>query len=172
VVLQQDFAVFVADNAGNPVKDVTISASAWALTYKKGTHGWVPRSGAALEPGIHAPQVSVTCPNEDIQRRGLYDRALDANGNGVLDPGVPLTVTVSGKTDAMGMATVSLRYPADRAQWNDVELTVSGTVAGTESHARTVFELAGMVSDYTAYDVAPPGDVSPYGKVASCSNPN
>jgi hypothetical protein len=161
-VLQQDFAVFVSDNAGNPVKDASISASAWVASYGKGsfaqdTTGWAQR-------------LLVKCPNEDVQRRGIYDRALDTNGNGILDPGVPLTITVSGKTDAMGLAMVSLRYLADRAYWNDVEVKVSGTVSGTETTPRSmVFTLAGIATDYNNKDVAPPGAISPYGTSSSCS---
>jgi hypothetical protein len=171
-VLQQDFAVFVSDNTGNPVKDVTISPSAWALTYIKGGYHWKSQTDTSLEPGIYAGAPTVICRNEDVQRRGVYDRALDTNGNGVLDPGVPLSVTVSGKTDAMGLATVSLRYPADRAGWNQVELTVTGTVAGTESRARSVVMLLGIVSDYTVFAVRPPGYISPYGTSASCNDSN
>jgi hypothetical protein len=165
-VLQQDFAVFVSDNAGNPVKDVAISASAWVINYAKGgfvkeaTGGWTQRLLAA-------------CPNEDVQRRGIYERALDTNGNGILDPGVPLTITVSGKTDAMGLAMVSLRYPADRAYWNNVEVKVSGTVGGTETTPRSmVFPLGGIASDYTDDTVAPPGATSPYGSSPSCTTAN
>jgi hypothetical protein len=170
-VLQQDFAVFVADNAGNPVKDVAISAAAWAVTYSKGKVKWVPNvTNSAFGSWINV--AAVTCANEDVARKGMYDAAFDINGNGALDPGVPLTITVSGKTDAMGMATVSLRYPADRAYWNQVELTVSGTVAGTEGRARSVFTLAGIASDYTNLLVQPPGAISPYGQAASCSNAN
>jgi hypothetical protein len=164
-VLQQDFAVFVSDNAGNPVKDVTISASAWPTSYRKGTF--------ELDVESWAQRPVATCPNEDVQRRGIYDPALDRNHNGILDPGVPLTITVSGKTDAMGLAMVSLRYPADRAYWNDVEVKVSGTVAGTETMPRSrVFTLGGIAADYQDKGIAPPGATSPYGTSASCSIAN
>lgn len=162
-VLQQDFAVFVSDNAGNPVKDVTISASAWVISYSKGDFAWQSTGGWSQHS-------LVTCPNEDVLRRGIYDRALDTNGNGLLDPGVPLTITVSGKTDAMGLAMLALRYPADRAFWNEVEVKVSGTVAGTETTPRSMrFTLGGIANDYNDAAVPPPGAVSPYGTSGSCS---
>ncbi|MCS0807744.1 Ig-like domain-containing protein [Massilia agilis] len=164
-VLQKEFAVFVADNAGNPVKDVTVSASAWATTYRKGFMTAPVKVGESWSVGV-----SATCANEDLARRGIYDAALDRNGNGVLDPGVPLTVSVSGKTDEMGMATVLLRYPADRAVWVDAELTVSGTVTGTEGHARTTLTLPGIAEDYLDKNVPPPGYVSPYGSNPSCAS--
>lgn len=163
-VLQKEFAVFVADNAGNPVKDVLISASAWASSYRKGFMSAPAKTGEAWSVAV-----SATCANEDLSRRGIYEAALDRNGNGVLDPGVPLTVSVSGKTDEMGMATVQLRYPADRAVWVDAELTVSGTVAGTEGHARTTLTLPGIAEDYLDKNVPPPGQISPYGTSTSCA---
>lgn len=170
VVLQLDFAVFVADNAGNPVKDVTISASAWPVNYRKGKFDATNPDPSTAGAPVWEYHPMATCPNEDVLRRGIYDRALDTNGNGILDPGVPLTVTVSGKTDAMGLAMVSIQYPADRAYWNDVELTVSGTVAGTETTPRSrLFTLPGVAADYHDRDVAPPGAVSPYGVGGSCS---
>lgn len=169
-VLQQDHAVFVSDSAGNPVKDVAISAAAWPVAYRKGHLEWVPTEKDRKVPGRWVAREAVTCLNEDVARKGLYEAAFDRNGNGVLDPGIPLTVVSSGKTDAMGLATVSLRYPADRANWVVVELTVTGLVAGTESSARHSFLLAGLASDYTDYNVAPPGSPSPYGIVGSCAS--
>jgi hypothetical protein len=171
-VLQQNFAVFVADSAGNPVPNVTISAAAWPTTYIKGGTDWVPDDpNGPLEPGRWEHHASAICANEDVLRNGLYQRAFDINGNGLLDPGIPLTVTSSGKTDAMGLANVALRYPRDHAGWVTVELTVTGAVAGTESMARNTFMLAGLAEDYTKHSVPPPGVVSPYGVAGTCSSP-
>jgi hypothetical protein len=73
----------------------------------------------------------------------------------------------------MGLAMVSLRYPADRAYWNNVEVKVSGTVGGTETTPRSmVFPLGGIASDYTDDTVAPPGATSPYGSSPSCTTAN
>jgi hypothetical protein len=172
-VFQKDYTVFVSDSAGNPVKDVVISAAAWATDYRKGYFEWKPDSGDMKVPDPGAwSQVYIICPNEDIFRKGLFEYAADTNGNGRLDPGIPLTVTGGGKTDALGMTTISLRYPRDRAYWNAVELTVTGTVAGTESVARRTDVLVGLAKDYADRRTSPPGTISPYGVVPSCSNPN
>ena len=66
------------------------------------------------------------------------------------------------------MTTVSLRYPRDRGNWVRVELTVSGTVAGTESRARNAFWLAALVERPEPLRRAPPGQPSPYGAGNSC----
>lgn len=162
-VLQQDFAVFVSDSAGNPVKDVLISAAAWPTLYRKGSYKLVPITALI---GHWVPMPTSECANEDRQRKGLYQGADDLNGNGLLDPGIPLSVVAGGKTDALGLTTVSLRYPRDRANWVRVELTVTGTVAGTESLARNAFWLGALAKDVTNIDIAPPGFTSPYGTEA------
>lgn len=170
-VLQKDFSVFVSDSAGSPVKDVAITAAAWPTMYRKGRYEWQSFTPPLLEPGMWVLFNPITpCDNEDIARRGLYDRALDRNGNGVLEPGIPLSVVSGGRTDSFGMTTVSLRYPRDRANWVRVELTVSGTVAGTESRARNAFWLSALSTDLAKYTVSPPGSNSPYGLSTSCSS--
>ena len=178
-VLQQDFAVFVADSAGNPVAGVAISAAAWPTLYKKGYYEWYEPYLTNADGSVSntradgfwrvAEQSSSVCPNEDVQRKGLYERAYDANNNGMLEPGIPLSVTSSGKTDAMGMTTVTMRYPRDRGSWVKVELTVSGTVAGTESLDRNAFWLHPLAKDLTVKTVPPPGRISPYG-TQSCTS--
>ena len=172
-VLQQDFAVFVSDSAGNPVRDVLISAAAWPTSYKKGYYEWyqeftlnadgttTPKPGSVGIWRVADP--SFVCANEDVQRKGLFEQAYDTNNNGMLEPGIPVSVISGGKTDATGMATVTLRYPRDRAAWVSVELTVSGTVAGTESVARNAFWLRPLAKDLTVQTVSPPGFFSPYG---------
>jgi hypothetical protein len=169
-VFQEDFTVFVSDAAGNPVGDVSLSATAWATEYIKGGYDWRPDSGvpSTPEPGMWRQAITAVCRNEDVLRKGLYEFAFDINGNGRLEPGIPFTVGISGKTDALGMATISLRYPRDHATWVVSELTVTGSVAGTESMARRSQLLPGLGGDYSDRKVAPPGLTSPYG-VGSCS---
>lgn len=175
-VLQKDFAVFVADSAGNPVRDVAIAAAAWPTQYMKGAYEWyVPLVKNAdgtttKEDGFwRVASPSFVCANEDVQRKGLYQLAFDSNNNGVLDPGIPLTVSAGGKTDAMGMTTVSLRYPRDRGAWVRVELSVTGSVAGTEALARNTFWLPVLAKDLVVPSVSPPGRISPYGQLPCTS---
>jgi hypothetical protein len=171
-VLQLDYAVFVSDGAGNPVRDVSISAAAWPTHYMKGIYAWNPQTVTAKMPGLWVPDVLALCGNEDAARKGLYESAFDINGNGLLEPGIPLSLVTSGKTDALGITTVSLRYPRDRANWVRVELTVTGMVSGTESVARASFVLPALSKDLTEVTVSPPGMISPYGGSGSCYDPN
>ena len=113
--------------------------------------------------GPVGPELTATCLNEDLDSDGVLGIGEDINGNGRLDPGIPMTITSSATTDASGPATVSLVYPRDRAYWLDVDLTIRGAVAGTE--ARYVGYICfGLSTDYTTHNISPPGATSPYGK--------
>ena len=162
---QQDYAVFVTDAAGNPVPGVTVTASVWPTRYAKGFYTF--NSTAKL----WTQTINATCPNEDVNKNGILDKAADpsgtgedTNGNGVLDPGIPATISSSGLTDANGLATISLLYPRDRGGWIEAQVTIRGSVSGTEStYITTPYTLPVASSDLTDQNSAPPGVVSPYG---------
>lgn len=161
---QVDYAVLVTDAAGNAVPGVNLTASVLPVAYFKGYMTYV-------SPGPWAPVVRTGCANEDVNNNGILDAGEDVNGNGVLDPGIPVIVTPSVTTDAGGRATVSLVYPRDRAFWLDVNLTIRGQASGTESRYTSLVHLMGLSTDYSAQNVTPPGQTSPYGVSTQCSNP-
>jgi hypothetical protein len=161
-----DYVVFVTDAAGNPVPDVNITGSVVPRTYSKGVMQFVGTAGP------WTAFVSTTCANEDTDNSGIFTAAKDINGNGRLDPGIPINVTPAGKTNSDGMATVSFTYPRDRANWLAVDFTIRGQVSGTEATYVGYIPLVGLSSDYSDRLVSPPGAVSPYGKASLCSNPN
>ncbi|MCC7596369.1 Ig-like domain-containing protein [Janthinobacterium sp. FW305-129] len=163
-VLQKDFAVFVSDSAGNAVSGVAITAAAWPSRYAKGYYVWQADKPEFPDTGVWRLALPhYSCANEDVLRNGIYDAAYDRNGNGVLDPGIPLTVSASGLSDALGMATVTISYPRNFGSWVEVALTVRGTVSGTEASATADFPLPVLASDFSARRVDPPGRLSPYG---------
>lgn len=171
-VLQKDFTVFVSDSAGNAVSGVAITAAAWPSRYAKGYYVWEADKPEFPDTGIWRlalPRYS--CANEDVLRNGIFDAAYDRNGNGVLDPGIPLTVSASGLSDALGMATVTLSYPRNHGSWVHVALTVRGTVSGTEASATADFPLPTLASDFSVRRVDPPGRISPYGS-GPCDSPD
>ena len=126
---RKTYTVFVTDAAGNPVPDVIITAAAWPKLYYK---GYLQYSDAAASWVVAQHQ---ECPNEDNKhdRNGMLDPGEDVNGNGHLDPGIPLNVSTGGKTDSSGTTTVTLTYPRDRANWLNLELTIRGNSSGTEA---------------------------------------
>ena len=171
-VLQQEFSVFVSDSAGNAVPGVAITAAAWPSRYAKGYYEWQPDKPEFPDTGVWRLALPhYSCANEDVLRNGIYDPAYDSNGNGVLDPGIPLTVSASGVSDALGMATVTVSYPRNYGSWVQVALTVRGTVSGTEASTRADLPLATLAKDFSARRVPPPGRDSPYGS-GPCDSPD
>lgn len=163
-VLQKDIAVFVSDSAGNAVPGVAITAAGWPSRYGKGYYVWEADKQEFPDTGtwrLALPRYS--CANEDVLRNGIFDAAYDLNGNGVLDPGIPLTVTASGQTDALGLATLTISYPRNYGSWVQLALSVRGSVAGTEAASTTELTLPSLATDFSARRVAPPGQTSPYG---------
>ncbi|MFL6660221.1 MAG: Ig-like domain-containing protein [Massilia sp.] len=161
-----DYVVVVADAAGNPVSDVNLTASIKARHYMKGFFQLTSGTPAWSQ------QVLATCNNEDVDGDGVLGPLEDQNGNLRLDPGIPVTITAKGKTDATGTAIVQVLYPRDRARWIDVDFTISATVAGSEGHYVGYTILPGLAGDYTNASNSPPGVVSPYGQAAGCNNTN
>lgn len=161
---KQDYTVFVTDASGNPVPDVTVTASILPVYYWKGEYA-LDVDPATTRSGWYIPASSYRCPNEDLApQNGILDAGEDANNNGKLDPGIPLNVTSSGKTDATGTAVVSILYPKDRGNWTDVQLTIRGFVVGTESFYQTgVYTLPVLTADTADSTTPPPGRYSPYG---------
>lgn len=163
---RKDYVVFVTDAAGNPVPDVNITGSVLPRTYSKGVMQFFGTTGP------WTAVVSAVCVNEDSDSSGVYTAQKDINGNGRLDPVIPLNVTPSGKTNSDGMATISFTYPRDRANWLAVDFTIRGQVSGTEATYVGYTVLSGLSSDYSDRLVSPPGVVSPYGSAGVCTNPN
>lgn len=163
---RKDFSVFVTDASGNPVSGVAITASIRATRYDKGFYEYDSETVITSATGW-GRVVTDSCMNEDSNNDGNLDLNLmeDYNGNGVLDPGAPFNVSSTGTTDSTGTATVSIRYPRNRAGWTEVELTVRGSVTGTEATYKTVpFYLPLVASDLANESVAPPGSPNPYGR--------
>lgn len=163
---KKDYTVFVTDASGNAVPNVTVTASVIPTFYGKGDYAYNATSKQWVQ------RVIAACQNEDRNKNGVFDTGdVDENRNGTLEPGIPLSVTSSGKTDAFGTATISVVYTRDRANWTEVEMAIRGNVSGTESVYRTTFVLPGLASDFADENVSPPGDPSPYG-VNTCDVPN
>ncbi|AKU22816.1 hypothetical protein ACZ75_16425 [Massilia sp. NR 4-1] len=163
---RMDYSVFVSDAAGAAVPGVNLTASIKPRFYYK---GFLAFQGS---DGPWAPSLYVQCANEDSDGSGIYSVAKDLNGNGRLDPGIPLTITANAVSDARGQATISLSYPRDRVYWVDADMTIRGQVAGTEARYVGYVSLIGLATDYNNKDLIPPGQTSPYGKANVCTNPN
>lgn len=162
----QNFQVLVSDAAGQAVPEVAVTASAIPSGYGKGRLEFDNTLGAwTIFPSSYSG-----CANEDINQNGILDSGEDFNGNGRLEPGIPVAVTISGRTDAAGTATVSLRYARNLANWLTIDLNISAIVAGSEARYTAHFTLFGAAEDFNRVAVIPPGRISPFG-VNPCNTP-
>lgn len=175
---RKDYAVMVSDASGNAVPGVTITASVVPRYYFKGALEYLGTDGPWQLPNGSIKPTPFACPNEDLNRDGVINPGEDVNRDGILQPGIPVTVTVGGTTDANGTAIVTLTYPRDRANWLSVDLTIRGSVQGSEAvYQAYIPRLIGIVGDFSDRKVTPPGQTSPYGTTnsgtyADCLDPN
>lgn len=168
----KNYTALVTDAAGNPVTGATVmftlkprkylTASDYA--YYKGSMSWNGSSWATVK--------TVSCYNEDSNYNGILDAGEDTNGNGILTPGAVAVVAGSATTDSSGFANAAISYAKDFAQWGNVTLQATASVAGTESTNSVSFDLVGLASDYANQDTRPPGYYSPFGTGAVCTDSN
>lgn len=162
------FVVMVVDSAGNAMPGVTISPVVDIVQYGKGDYtagvgGW--------DQGM-----TIACNNEDLNRNGVLDSGEDVNLNGKLEPrkaDVSVRMVNSATTNESGMAVLQIEYPQNVASWDYVTITVSASgVSGTEGSATYSSWLWFLADDANDTAKTPAFVNSPYGRVASCANPN
>jgi hypothetical protein len=183
-VFQMPFTVTAVDAGGNPVNGLTVTLSVHSVQYGKGfwyptsgTPAWLQGSGSLATPNTFI----YTCANEDVDLTGIYSLTKDTNTNGVLDPGEIATVSPSTAQTAVitdtagnklaGAINLLVSYPEDHADWVEVQLVATATVAGTQSTATSTFWLKMLAAKLTDKTVAPPGETSPYGVNAPVGSP-
>ncbi len=165
-----EYAVQVTDANGSGVAGVPVSMRMLSTRYYKGT-----RTAPSTAGGSWSTSYSVVggCADEDVNRNGTLDAGEDTNGNGRVDAGNVVTVSpASVVTDASGFALVNVTYPQEHAYYLDVELSANATVQGSEYVRSARFLVPGSAADFKDANVSPPGIVSPFGKAASCLDPN
>lgn len=186
--LLKTYSAIVTDAAGNPMVNQKVSFVLrpnvyWKGFYVKGATTWLQFFTVPL-PLLPLPQVQ-SCLNEDLNfngtvdlinpKTGMIDPILgiseDTNLNGRLDPGGIASVNAFGITDLNGVATASIVYPKDHANWVEVTLEATAGVVGTDPPTRATFTLPGLATDYSNLLVSPPGYISPFGEAAICTSP-
>ena len=194
---RKQWTAYVTDSTGAPVPNVTLTVSALPTKYGKGTFifvagaGWVSNTHlptAAFPDGTQDPTLllnsgnRIFCPSEDTllvspgtRNNGVLDLGEDVNGSGQARAGQRdqrqwRGVLTTLRTDSTGFALINLEYAESYAYWVQVALKVSAVVAGTESSNTAVFLVPGLSSDYSNPTVAPAGQTSPFGIVASCTS--
>jgi hypothetical protein len=183
---QLPYVVQAVDAGGNPVANVTLTMKVEdlpppAINPQLGpapnTWNALSASSAAYAKGVYVKNTSqwvqnidAYCLNEDVAGTGVYVASNDLNHNMVLDPGGVATVSPSPvTTDSTGTANITIYYPEDAANWVQVRLTATATVAGTQTSTSAVFWLPILASYLTNTSATPPGYYSPYGYGAGLS---
>lgn len=170
---QVDYQVLVTDAAGNAVPGANITASILPTKYLKGF--------MIYNDTFWTPFSPISCDNEDLNKDGILNSGEDNNQNGRLEPGIPVAVTPTVQTNSSGIATVSLVYAREQANWLKANLSITASVVGSEAKYVASFVLPGLSTDYTRKEVSPPGLNSPYGTVTGldpvtnrvgCQSPN
>jgi hypothetical protein len=164
----KEFAIFVTDAAGRPIRDAALTASSTPPlinAYRKGFWQWDEASR------IYFGIVTAVCPNEDSNGNGRLDAGEDTNGDGQLTPGNVASVGFKdnvSRTDANGQATVELRYARQFGGWVTTILGVFGESSGTESSELQQYSL-GVASDDLTEETSPP-PANPFGFSSNCSD--
>lgn len=162
------FVAMVVDSAGKAMSGVTISPLVDIVRYGKGSY--------SVGPGGWSQDGTAICENEDLDRDGVLDADEDINLNGMLEPrkgDVTIRMVGSTTTDEAGMAILQIEYAQDKASWDFVTVSVSASgVSGTEGSTSYSLWLPVLADHVTNTDASPAFQFSPYGVVASCTNPN
>jgi hypothetical protein len=166
---EMPYTVQAADAANNGVSNVYVTFSLQSTAYAPGHLVW-NTADKFWEPVYTA--LGFCTPTTVNEYNGVINPVPPPSGvTPVLTeiPGAVATTDVSFATTATGgSATVNLIYPKDHANWVQVALTATATVAGTQNSTTATFILPGASADYNTQNVTPPGVVSPYGNSTTC----
>lgn len=189
VYYTKNLSVKVSDFDGKPLANQPVDMSVIATTYTKGQYIW------ALAPVIGgAPEAMWVGPNEvyftdnDVTKPLILNSALsciaNASGNAVTNTEVNPNTTVPVKvvsflgkgedkvatytTDKEGKFDLTIRYPKIYAQWLNIQVGASSTVASLPTRTTYNLGLASLSSDYSSDGTYGPNLNSPYGISSNC----
>ena len=176
-VYSMSVIVQVVDASNQPISGSTVTGAVDIPRFYRGIYGvnaggWVPgiytRTGT---PGAYtytlSPGSIQSCDNEDINRNNIMETGEDANLSGSLEPykaSVTIVPTSAGSnvTDSFGKAYFQLQYGENYASWEDVVMTFTTSVEGTEGHATYPSGLPVPADVLAKTTSTPPFWMSPY----------
>lgn len=159
------YSVLVTDSSGGPVANANVTLEIVPTQFGKGYYEYND------PPGQWQQIRRDTCTYEDTDRDGELDTGEDTDKDGELEPGNVATLSdQSVTTDDSGAASFDIVYPQDHAQWVAVKLTGRSEVAGTESKKTIDFPLPVLADDLSDENTNPPNIISPFGRLAGCTN--
>ena len=164
------YVVQVVDASNQPIAGSTVTGSVDIPRYYRGFYGI---SGGKWAPFIYTDNsysvltTRESCDNEDVNRNNVMETGEDANTSGALEPfkaSVAITPTSAGSnvTDIYGKAYLTLQYGENYASWEDVNITFTTAVEGTEGHTIVYSTLPVPATALTSTTADPPFKISPY----------
>lgn len=171
---RKTYIAIVTDSAGNAVAGVSVSFKLRPNKYWKGYY-YVP-TGISKWVQVRTAE----CANEDnggtavppdpLAFNGIVDPGEDLNGNTSLEPGGVATISATGVTDKYGVATATISYPKDHSRWAEYIVEARTGLNSNDPPAQALFDLHGLAADYNDIKIMPPGEISPYGESAVCTD--
>ena len=181
---KKDWVVYVTDSNGVAVPNINLTIKVLPTDYRKGILLFQGGSWSYDLPTLKicANEDNVSAPaSNPFNYNGILDPGEDLNGDGKLQPGNVIAVTTAqtpaaaatgiARTAADGRATITLLYAESYVPWVKVKLVAQAIVSGTESSTEANFVVVGLASDFNNPNVAPAGQISPFG-VNDCFTPN
>ena len=176
VTYQKDFSVYVTDANGVAAANRSVTISVFPLKYGKGTLQSLRDFSGKFLRWDYSFTSPTLCFNEDLNRNGILNDGEDfpvngGNGNGLLDPGLPVVLIPSIlTTDENGYATFKMRFGKNYAWWLKTQVTARALVGGTESSNMITYDLEMLISDVESPS-SPANVNSPFGRATVCTDP-
>jgi len=136
------YNVLVTDSNGNPITNATVNLTIVPIAWWQG-YASIVTSGTTSAWQVNRI-ASVPCATGG-----------DCNPT-TISPSTTLT------TDSTGYVIFNVLYAKSFANWVDVKITASTTLASGVTSDTASFTLPGLASDYSNIAVAPPGQCSPF----------
>ena len=168
----QAWVVRALDLSGHSIPSQALTVAINSVAYLKGQFTAPPST--STDTTHWYPNVTATCPSEDLNNNGILDPGEDVNHNGKLDPGlVASPIPGAGVTDSTGAFNFLVKYPKSVCDQVKIELSVTAVVNGTQSTTSTSYVVPCLATDVLIASGPPPGGVNfQYGQVGSCTDPN
>lgn len=182
---QLPFVVQVTNIDGTPASYVSVTFKIKSLDYRKGYY--LPTDTSLPPDAVEdawRPSITATCNIEDSNLNGQMDAGEDINGNGILDPTNPATISAHSSltptinstngsltTDENGYGFFVMSYPPSEAYWVQVRLTAIASGNSEPEIYETILPV--LESDVSDLNISPPGgEYGKYGTASVCTDPN
>ncbi len=159
------YVAIVSDNAGNPKPNATVLATLRPQKYYIG-YWYSPAASTWARWVLSVGGVD----SEDTSNFGFCDAGEDVNGDRLLTPGNVASITVTGQTDANGLAVMNVVYPKSFAGWVDYEVEVTARVGGTEGVNAFPIPLL-MLADDADNNTPPPAVIRTRSSLSTTAAP-